>query len=150
MSHQVGFFKRKQLPQGNQPDPTEQEGLCENPAWKGHIHLCDIMWMMLSLNVQIYNWYSVSNHLGPAGDLGGDNITVFQSIPQLLTLMDLLCAQSYLVLKRMNEWVGTCTRAEMRLLKTQRGWGKSLEFMPLSVPVSFSRSDLLQFVPGSV
>ncbi|RXN21390.1 integrin alpha-2-like protein [Labeo rohita] len=28
----VGFFKRKQLPQGNQPDPTEQEGLCENPA----------------------------------------------------------------------------------------------------------------------
>ncbi|XP_073685407.1 integrin alpha-2 [Garra rufa] len=28
----VGFFKRKQLPQGNQPDPAEQEGLCENPA----------------------------------------------------------------------------------------------------------------------
>ncbi|XP_016413141.1 integrin alpha-2-like [Sinocyclocheilus rhinocerous] len=28
----VGFFKRKTLPQGNEPDPSEQEGLCENPA----------------------------------------------------------------------------------------------------------------------
>ncbi|KAF4108005.1 integrin alpha-2 isoform X1 [Onychostoma macrolepis] len=28
----VGFFKRKSLPQGNEPDPAEQEGLCENPA----------------------------------------------------------------------------------------------------------------------
>ncbi|XP_016339007.1 integrin alpha-2-like [Sinocyclocheilus anshuiensis] len=28
----VGFFKRKPLPQGNEPDPAEQEGLCENPA----------------------------------------------------------------------------------------------------------------------
>uniref|UniRef100_A0A9J7YUY5 Integrin subunit alpha 2 n=1 Tax=Cyprinus carpio carpio TaxID=630221 RepID=A0A9J7YUY5_CYPCA len=28
----VGFFKRKTLPQGNEPDPAEQEGLCENSA----------------------------------------------------------------------------------------------------------------------
>ncbi|XP_016374303.1 integrin alpha-2 [Sinocyclocheilus rhinocerous] len=28
----VGFFKRPPLPQGNQQDPAEQEGLCENPA----------------------------------------------------------------------------------------------------------------------
>lgn len=28
----VGFFKRKLLPQGIEPDPAEQEGLCENPA----------------------------------------------------------------------------------------------------------------------
>ncbi|XP_043106110.1 integrin alpha-2 isoform X2 [Puntigrus tetrazona] len=29
---QIGFFKRKPLPQGDGPDPTEQEGLCENQA----------------------------------------------------------------------------------------------------------------------
>ncbi|XP_059395525.1 integrin alpha-2 isoform X1 [Carassius carassius] len=28
----VGFFKRMALPQGNEPDPAEQEGLCENQA----------------------------------------------------------------------------------------------------------------------
>ncbi len=78
MFHQVGFFKRKLLPQGIEPDPAEQEGLCENPAWTGHT--LSHQWLhennVTSMYRLITDIQCTAIQVLPEG-LACDNITVF-------------------------------------------------------------------------